>query len=89
MLFSRSRRGVCAVCVFALLIAAICACDVQQNEPIAECTEYSSKVRACFGDRAGDNVAASFAKPPVEERARTALMGRCAAGTAQLSRSCP
>ena len=77
-----------AVFALAVLIAAICACDVHHNEPIAECIEYASKVRACFGERAGDHLLASYAKPPAEERARAALMARCASGTAMVARSC-
>lgn len=77
-----------AMLALAALIAAICACDVHHGEPIEECIAYATKVRACFGERAGNNLLASYAKPPSEEKARAALMARCASGTAMIQRSC-
>ena len=84
---TRARGAVALVALFS----ALCACDVfrdSSTEAVAECTDYASLVRRCFGDRIGASVATSFAVPPKDGAGREALRARCSAQAARLERNC-
>ena len=74
----------------AIVITALCACDVGRSgpEPIPECTRYAAHAEACLGARVATKLRASFAQPPTDEPGREALRAQCEDQAAQLRRSC-
>ena len=74
----------------ALVLTALCACDVGRSgpEPIPECTRYAAHAEAGLGTRVATKLRASFEKPPADEAGREALRAQCEDQVAQLRRSC-
>lgn len=71
-----------------LVIAALCACDVRRDEPVAECIAYAARARKCFGDRVGAHLSQLYSTPPSNRAARDELSAKCSAGRARIARTC-